>query len=147
MTYPPKLSPEAHYAQLFPQQAIPAWALEKIALFVPNEFILREERVETVLVTQIVGTDHPSYGNKVRWIDMLTRTKKSSNFALRNWPSFLNAKTSNITLARIAGTDNYYIYFGGNHRVSALKLADKRYITCTVAVAYPNPHSPTLPLL
>ncbi|TVT36989.1 hypothetical protein FNT36_24280 [Hymenobacter setariae] len=139
MTNPPKLAPEAHYALLFPQQAIPAWALEKMELFVPNEFILREERVETVLVTQIVGTDHPSYGNKVRWIDLLTCTKKSSNFALRNWPGFLNAKTSNITLAHIAGTDKYYIYFGGNHRVGALKLADKKYITCTVAVAYLTP--------
>ncbi len=138
MTDPTKPPPEEHYALLFPKQAIPAWALDKMELFDDSKFTVREGVVETVPLAQVVGTNHARYGNNSRWLDMLTRAKKSSNFRLDNWPGFLDADTSNIVLVRIAGSEKFYIYFGGNHRVSALKLAGKLALKCQVQVAHPK---------
>jgi hypothetical protein len=138
MIDPTKPLPEDHYALLFPQQPTPAWALEKMELFESDNYDFLQEQTETVPLAHVVGTNHPNYGNKLSWLDMLTRSKRSSNFALTNWPGFLDAKTSNITLARLAGTDKYYIFSGGNHRVSGLKLAGRPTITCSVVIAHPR---------
>lgn len=138
--------PEEHYARLFPGQAIPAWALDKMELFEEHNFTVRAGIVETVPLAQVAGTNHASYGNKLRWLDMVTRAKKSRNFELKNWPGFLDADTSSLDLVRIAGTDKYYIYFEGNHRVSALKLADKPSLRCHVFVAHPKLVSDEIPI-
>lgn len=135
MTSSTKPLPEEHYALLFPNQAIPAWALEKMELFEEHKFTVRSGTVETVPLAHVVGTNHDRYGNQLRWLDMLTRAKKSHDFRLANWPGFLNADTSTLDFVRISGTDKHYIYFEGNHRVTAFKLAGKRH----VFVAHPKP--------
>jgi hypothetical protein len=136
MQNPSPTSGAEEYARLFPGQAIPDWALSKMHLFEYNKFTLKAGGIRTVPLTRIVGTTHPRYGGKVRWLDMLN-AKKKSNFRAGNWPAFLNANTSTLDLICIAGTEDYYINAEGNHRVSALKLAGKESITCNVDVAYP----------
>jgi hypothetical protein len=137
MDNPSPVTAEEEYARLFPGQAIPEWALGKVKLFEDKKFIITEEGIKTVPLSLVVGTTHPSYGDKVRWLNMLT-TKKKSNFRADKWPGFLNVDTSQLCLVRIAGTDDYYIYGEGNHRISAHKLAGTESITCSVGVATPR---------
>lgn len=127
---------EQEYARLFPNQAIPEWALTKIKLLELHNCSIKGDGIRTVPLSLVVGTTHPSYGDKVRYVDML-KAKKKSNFRPDNWPGFLNADTSTLTLTRLAGTDDYYISGEGNHRISALKLAGRESITCDVQIAYP----------
>lgn len=138
MENPSPRTAEEEYARLFPGQAIPEWALSKMQLFESYKFAVREDGTKTVLLSLIVGTAHMRYGGTTRWLNMLT-AKKKSNFRADNWPEFLNADTSQLCLVRIAGTDDYYINGEGNHRISALKLAGRESITCSVQVATPTP--------
>lgn len=138
MENPSPATAEEEYARLFPGQAIPEWALAKMQLFDYYKYTVREDGIKTVPLALVVGTAHARYGGVARWVDMLT-AKKKSNFRAANWPDFLNADTSQLGLVRIAGTDDYYISQEGNHRISALKLAGRESITCSVQVATPNP--------
>ena len=136
MLNPSPTTAEQEYARLFPNQAIPDWALGKVKLLDYGKYLYKADGIKTVPLSLVVGTTHASYGDKVRWLNMLT-TKKKSNFRPDNWPGFLNADTSTLDLIRLAGTDDYYISGEGNHRISALKLAGREFITCNVQVAYP----------
>lgn len=146
MTDPDKPLPEPHYARLFPNQPIPAWALDKMELIEEYKFTIGPGRVERVALAQVVGTNDASYGNSLRWLDMLTRGRKSFNFWENNWPGFLDADTSEVELVRIAGTDEYYIYGEGNHRISACKLAGKPFLQCLVKVAHPKLSTDDIPI-
>lgn len=145
MQNPSPATAEQEYARLFPNQIISEWALDKMKLFEFHDFMLREDGVRTVALSQVVGTTHTSYGGKARWLDMLT-AKKKTNFRPANWPGFLNAATSTLDLIQVAGSDDYYINHEGNHRISALKLAGKQSITCNVQVAIPTDASTLIPI-
>lgn len=136
MLNPSPTTAEHEYARLFPNQAIPDWALGKMKLLEYHKYSLKEDGSKTVPLSRIVGTTHGSYGDKVRWLNMLT-AKKKSNFRPQNWPGFLSADTSSLDLIRIDGTEDYYINGEGNHRISALKLAGRESISCNVQIAYP----------
>lgn len=97
-------------------------------------------------MAQIVGTSHARYGNSLCWLEMLTIAQSSYNFELSNWPGFLNAITTDIVIARLDGTDKYYIIEEGNHRVTAHKLAGRLTISCSVAVASPDPNYTVQPI-
>jgi hypothetical protein len=132
---------EEQYARLFPGQAIPKWALATIKLMDDNGYVRKHDAIRTVPLALIVGTTHALYGNSERWLDML-KTKKRYNFRSDNWPGFLSADTSTLELIQIAGTEEYYISGEGNHRISALKLAGRYSITCSVQIATPVPPGP-----
>ncbi len=132
---------EEHFALLFPEKPIPGWVYETIRYFDYHAYKIGEERVETVRLDEVVGTTHPSYGNKLTWLQMLTYAKKRSNFLPERMPGLLATDPSRLHFARMHGTKDYYLIGEGNHRMTAYKLADMETIDCTVCVAYPKPKS------
>lgn len=130
---------EEHFALLFPGKPIPGWAYETIRYFDYHAYKIGEERVETVRLDEVVGTTHPSYGNKLTWLQMLTYAKKRSNFRPERMPGLLATDPSWLHFARMDGTKEHYLVGEGNHRLTAYKLAGMETIDCTVCVAHPKP--------
>ncbi len=130
---------EDHFALLFPGKPIPAWANEIIQFFDDSIYHIHDGKVETVKLEHVVGTTHPSYGNKLTWLQMLTYAKKRSNFRPDRMPGLLTTDPSRLAFVRVDETQNYYLLGEGNHRLTAYKLAGMEAIDCTVYMAYPKP--------
>lgn len=129
---------EKHYAILFQNKAIPAWAYEKIRLFDAQRYNTRIGAIETVPLNRVIGTSHWSYGNKLTWLQMLTYAKKRSNFRPDRFEGLLASDPSRLDFVRIDQTDEYYLWGEGNHRLTAFKLAGIESIECHVYVAFPK---------
>lgn len=129
---------EEHYAILFPNKTVPAWAYEKIRLFDDQRYSTRIGVVETVPLNRVVGTTHWSYGNKLTWLQMLTHAKKRSNFRPDRFQGLLVSDPSRLGFGRIDQTDEYYLWGEGNHRLTAFKLAEIESIECHVDIAFPK---------
>jgi hypothetical protein len=59
-------------------------------------------------------------------------------FGLRKSTGFyMNTKTHTVDLARIDGTDEYFISGEGHHRITLWKLSDLNFKTLPVSIAIP----------
>ena len=126
------------YKLFFQGKQVPEHCFDKVKLFDHSLYDYEDTKVVEVPLSRLVGTDHMSYGDRVpRWIDMLTYLKKrdSISYSPQQIGKILAAPIDNVLLAYFPETNEYYIYSGGNHRMTFHKLSGITYIKAHVTKA------------
>lgn len=146
------MTPEQIYKLYFGNEPVPDHAYEFIK-YIDDTFykISQELQVRTIPLSNIVGTNQEEYGLRgFRWIDMLTNLEKIKTSRYRPETikleglltlSFIEKTSEGLTpfeLINIEGTDEYYIFCEGHHRISFRKLSGKKFVEVFVRTAKPQ---------
>lgn len=132
-----KITPEGMFFALFPDRAIPPHLNDWIKLFNGPEYEASScSNKEKVSLSDIVGSCHSKYGNRITWLQMMAYSKHLY-VSTENYLAILQHNQEAICLTRISGTSTYYIE-RGNQQITARKIAGYKYITCSVTTAVPK---------
>jgi len=130
---------EESFRKFFPSNDILADAYNVIKPFNRKDYKYTNRKQELVDLSKISGTWYDRYTkNNIRWIDMLYHLDRIKNNDF--WPQKIERilheyDTHNIDLARIEGSDEYFIWGNGHHRVTLWKLSDLGFKTLPVSLA------------
>lgn len=132
---------EESFRKFFPSNDIPAHAYNTVQAYNLDDYKFADQRDELVDLSKIRGTYYTKYNkHKCRWIDMLYHLERINNNDF--WPQKIDRilheyKTHTVDLARIEGTDEYFIFGEGHHRITLWILSDLGFKTLPVSVAKP----------
>lgn len=133
---------EEKFKLFFPSNDISTDAYSIVKAFNIKDYKFKDRRDELVDLSKITGTYYDKYNKHgCRWIDMLYHLERINNNDF--WPQKIDRilheyKTHTVDLARIEGTNEYFIFGDGHHRITLWKLSDLNFKTLPVSIAIPT---------